>query len=597
MSARRHYTAADKIAAVSLYQGRIVAGLSIGDVVERTGVPKPTLLRWVAEAASESTREPAKIGRPLAHEFSEDETKALRMLRLKRGSIALAVDAFLSHEACRPETAAFFRGILERAAVSEKAPSWPTAVRRAMHLAEETEAAFRGDRALGKYAPTISRGAFWIDAHGNEIELLPHDIWESDDMSANEPFRHVDPYTGDHRIGRQILFTGDRFSAAMLGLTLIGRDRDAYRSEDILDHLLDLIDAFGMPRLWRIERGIWESIAIEGIALDDARARQLGYVGERWNGRRIGGLSDLFRIEHMYSSNGKGGIEGAFDHFQNLTAHESLHIGRERGEFEAAARELRRAQAGQADALGKFWEAGEAATRYLEAIAEFNGQAKRREMFGGRRLVPNDLLARHCLGKRVLPDSERWRFHPVKRLAVVQSGMVSCTVEGQSFTWPAHGEGIHLDHGHRVGIAFHPFHPERGCTILEAEFGPRNREGRPIGIPLLVAEVLEQRAQWDERPADQRDGADHPARRWRGQVRREFRSIAGANKSHLANGRGQHATIESGFTDATSSRAGGETTATPSRRHTSPVSANRGTAPAPSREDLAALEDDAHAFL
>ncbi len=601
---RRHYPAAEKLAAVDRYRDMVERGLRKGDAIEATGVPKPTLMRWLAEIeASEAgeVRERRRIGRPPGHEFTEAECRALRLLRLKKGSIALAVEAFLQHEACRPESAAYLGGILERAAALEVAPSWPATLRRAAHLSAEVEDQFRGERAGGKLAPSISRGAFWIDAHGIEHDLAPHDIWESDDMSANEPFRHVDPYTGEQRIGRQILFTGDRFSAAMLGLTLIGRDRDAYRAEDILDHLLDLVDAFGMPRLWRIERGVWESIAIEGIALDDSRARSLGYHGERWAGRRIGGIGDLFRVEHMYSSNGKGGIEGAFDHLQNLTAHESLHIGRTRGEFEAAARELRRAQAGQADALAKFWEAGEAANRYLEAVAQFNGQAKARTMFGGRRLVPNDLLRAHSLPKRALPEAERWRFHPVKRLAVVQSGLITCTVEKRTFTWEAAGEGIHLDQGHRVAIAFHPFHPERGCTVLEAEFGPRNREGRPIGMPLFVSRPIEERPQWDERPDEERTDGAHPAQRWRGQVRREFRSIAGAGKSHLADGRGRSATIESGFGEAAATRSAagspepGEISA--GRRQSAPATGARGTRPAPATDDLAALEDEALKFL
>lgn len=590
----RRYTAADKAAAVALYESRAERGLSTADTLRATGVPKATLLRWVAER--EAAREVKTKGRKPLHVFTEDEIATIRRLRLKKGSLNNAIDAFLAHETCRPDSAAFLGGILERSAATGKAPNWPPCVRAAGQLRETDEAAFRGDRALNKLAPTVARGAFWIDAQGNEVELMPHDIWESDDMSANEPFRHVDPLTGETRIGRQILFTGDRFSAALLGLTLIGRDRDAYRAEDILDHLLDLIDLFGMPRLWRIERGVWESKGIDGVALDDARARKLGYEGERWKGRRIGGLDHLFRIDHMYSSNGKGGIEGAFNHLQNLTAHESLHIGRERGEFEAAARELRRAQAGMPDAQAKFWEAGEAASAYLAAIGQFNNSPKARTMFGGARLVPNDLLRAHALPKRVLPESERWRFQPVKQLAVVQSGLLSATVDGQKFTWEAMGEGIALDHGHRVVIAFHPFHPERGCTVVEAEFGPRNRERRPIGEPLFTVAPMELRAQWDERPEAERTDASHPAQRWRGQVRREFRAITGAGKSHLADGRGRAATIENGF-DGT----GRETTPidTPPviERHTRPTGGTRSTTPALDREALAALEEEGLKFL
>lgn len=603
---RRHYTAADKAAAVALYEARNERRMSIPDLVQATGVPKATLLRWVAEAEKEAgqtgrTDRTGQKGRKPLHSFTEKEAAAIRLLRLKKGSLNNAIDYFLSHEACRPESHAFLSAILERSAATGKAPAWPPCVRAAGQLNETDEAAWRGERALNKLAPSIARGAYWIDAHGNEVELMPHDIWESDDMSANEPFRHVDPVTGETHIGRQIIFTGDRMSAAMLGLTLIGRDRDAYRAEDILDHLLDLIDVFGMPRLWRIERGVWESKGIDGVALDDARARSLGFEGDRWNGRRIGALDHLFRIEHMYSSNGKGGIEGAFDHLQDLVAHESLHIGRERGEFEAAARELRRAQAGMPDAIAKFWEAGECAAALLTAVGEANNKPKARTMFGGARLVPNDLLRAHSLAKRVLPESERWRFQPAKQLAVVQKGLVSATVDGTKHTWEAMGEGIALDHGHRVVIAFHPGHPERGCTIVEAEFGPRNRERRPIGEPLFTVAPLELRPQWDERPAGERGGeASHPAQRWKGQVRREFRAITGAGKSHLADGRGKSATIESGFGEERAAKpAGGADLSNRSEhtRHTTPAKSNRSTTQALAEDELRRLEEDALKFF
>lgn len=597
---RRLYTAADQSAAVALYQERHERGLTVADVCQTIGISKATLMRWVSESESEeaqAARRPGRPGRRPSHEFSEAEANALRWLRLKHGSLPLAVECFLQHEACRPESRQYLSTLLERAAAAGRVPSWPPCVRRAAHVSEDVEAQFRGDRAAGKYAPTIVRGAFWIDAQGREVPLLPHDIWESDDMSANEPFRYVDPLTGETKIGRQILFTSDRFSAAFIGLTLIGRDRDSYRAEDILDHLLDMVDVFGLPRLWRIERGVWESTAIDGVALDTARARQLGYVGDRWTGRRIGGLDALFRIEHMVSSNGKGGVESGFDHLQAHTAHASLHIGRERGEFEAAARQLRRAQNGIEAAQAKFWEAAEAAAGYMEAISRFNAQPKRRSMFGGQLHTPSDLLRTHAQPKRPLPDSERWRFHPRKQLAVVRGGVLSTTVDGRSFTWPAYGDGIQLEHGHRVVIAFHPSHPERGCTVVEAEFGPRNREGRPIGEPLFVAEPLEMRPQWDER--DERDEREHPARRWKGQVRREFRAIRrdgqgeAPTKSSLSDGRGRAIAIESGFDGDRNPAA--EAAPTP-RRHTAAPS-RRTTTPVLESEDLAALEEEALKFF
>lgn len=81
-----------------------------------------------------------------------------------------------------------------------------------------------------------------------------------------------------------------------------------------------------------------------------------------------------------------------------------------RGEFEGAARDLRRAQDGQIDSQEKFWEAAECASAYLAAMGHFNNAPKTRSMYSGERHVPNDLLRAHSLPKRTLPESERWRF-------------------------------------------------------------------------------------------------------------------------------------------------------------------------------------------
>jgi hypothetical protein len=222
-------------------------------------------------------------------------------------------------------------------------------------------------------------------------------------------------------------------------------------------------------------------------------------------------------------------------------------------------------------------------------------------MYGGERHVPNDLLRAHTLPKRVLPESERWRFQPVKQLAVVRSGLINVTIDRKTHTWAASGEGIGLDNGHRVVVAFHPQHPERGCTVVEAEFGPRNRERRPIGEPLFTVGALEMRPQFDERPADQRDGTEHPAQRHRGRVRREFRAIAAAgeapaSKSHLSDGNGRMATVESGFGAERAGTGDGLASPAPTRRHTSAPS-TRSTTPVLDDDALRALEEDAISFL
>ena len=296
------YTTAARAAAVMDYQGRR-PGETTGDIAHRHRVPRQTLLRWVAEAARadrepDADPSPSKLGRPASWQFTEHESLALRHLRARHDSLDTAVRRFLDAEACRTETRAWLSGYLDSAAIRRGRHHWPSCLRRAAHLSPEDRDAFRGRKALADRAASGERGLYWLDAEGQEHALRAGDIWESDDMSLNEPFTYVDPATGRSEVGRQILFSQDVYSRQWLGFDMEGRERDAYRAEDITDHILGVIDAWGLPLVWRVERGAWENTALDGIALDNARARELRYLGDRWQGRRIGGIRSLIHIEH-----------------------------------------------------------------------------------------------------------------------------------------------------------------------------------------------------------------------------------------------------------------------------------------------------------
>lgn len=607
------YTTAARAAAVSAYLGRR-SGETTGQIAQRHGVPRQTLLRWVAEVSPRggevvASEAPAKLGRPTGWQFSEQESLTLRHLRARHDSLDTAVRRFLDSPACRAETRAWLAGYLESAALRRGRHHWPSCLRRAAHLTEEDKDAFRGRKTLADRAASGERGLFWLDAQGVEHPLQANDIWESDDMSLNEPFTYIDPATGRTEVGRQVLFSQDVYSRQWLGFDMVGRERDAYRAEDITDHILGVIDAWGLPLVWRVERGAWENTALDGIALDNARARSLRFLGDRWAGRRIGGIRSLIHIEHTWSSRGKGGIENSFDHLQSLIAHESLHIGRKRGEFERAARQLRRAQDGQPDALAEFWPMEDAAQALCLACEEFNAQPKQRRAFGAERVVPAELWASRPVA-RPLDPADRWRFAPCQQLAVVQRGLIEVTdaTYGATWRWMA-GD---LPHGYRVAIAFHPARPQDGCTLINAEFGPANREGLPIGTVLGLAPQVERAPQFDLRAAGTRGAGQMRGRQ--AAVRREARAIRDTpvpgltreiapqrGLSHLQDATGERViTVRHGGAtdpagDPPAHRAEAAPLPTAERQTTPDIASRRGTTP--SQADLAKLEADAHALL
>lgn len=469
------------------------AGVPMRAVAGRVGTSVATLSRLVRQCAGregisavEMAPEYDRCGRAPVHELTEEEALALRghVLAKSTGTgtgqtrFLLAVEQFAGHPACREETRAFILAELDMAAACRRAPRWPAGWRRGAYPTRQEAGLFRGRKAALATQQTERRALEWVDESGARLPMGPHTLWEMDDMSCNEPAASVDPDTGEPILTRQVLYTQDVYSAALLGFTQVARSRDAYRTEDVADHVRDSFAAHGMPAILRLEMGkIWAGSFFEGfVPAVPGWPRE-----ERW-----GGLSPLVRVVHTHQSKGKGGIEGAFNLVQAMGAHQALGIGRVRGEFEEATRAVTRGE------IERFWTLPEAGDG-LERVSEwFNARPKRRAALGRELVAPVDLL-RGARGPD-LPPGEAWRLCPVKRVATVRGGHVEVTLKHypRPFRWVVNGvDGAHLDHGYRVLVAFHPGRPEEGCHVFNAELGPRNRDGLKRGERILVAPAAE----------------------------------------------------------------------------------------------------------
>lgn len=446
----------------------------------KAGLSLSTLNKWLDDDGN-GAQAPAQ-GRKAVIEMSVEEVNRLRYWRLtKDGSLPLAVRALVADPVCRPETRATLEGILTRYSDRRQRCEFPPSLRRLAHITPEEMAQFRSKKRVQDYELVISRGLTFIDVDGQECPLVPNSLWESDDMSLNQPFRWTEPTTGKEFVGRQTLCTIDVYSHLWLAGQPIGRDRDAYRVEDIADHMEMLVEEKGLPYCWRLERGSWESNFVHGIELE--------------NGRRWGGVDELFHVIHTWKSRAKGTIEGGFRFVQAIMSHQSMDIGRVRGEYDFAARELRRAQHGQADALERFWTIDEAANGLAAAMEQDNATLKNRRAHlvgsGGLLVRANDLYKPEIV--RPLPASERWRFCPVKRIATIQKGKV--VIRDKYYTKPfefvvndGSWNGL-LENGTPVLIAFHPGRPHEGCHVFN--FLPRgdvrNRQRWHFGALITVA--------------------------------------------------------------------------------------------------------------
>jgi hypothetical protein len=185
---------------------------------------------------------------------------------------------------------------------------------------------------------------------------------------------------------------------------------------------------------------------------------------------------------------------------------------------------------------------------------------KQRHAFGRDMVVPNDLL-RDTKGRPV-PADQWWRLCPVKRQATVRGGHVELVVKGytQPFRFQINGleEGLHLDHGYQVLVAFHPGRPEEGCHIFNLELGARNRDGFRRAEKILVAAHAP-----DAPQVDLSGRADFsPRRRAAAAVQRNFRAIGQARRTaHAQNSGGLVLRAESNGSGSGRSRSSAATAA------------------------------------
>ena len=198
----------------------------------------------------------------------------------------------------------------------------------------------------------------------------------------------------------------------------------------------------------------------------------------------------------------------------------------------------------------------------------FNARPKVRRAFGRDAIAPDDLL---CGAKGpALVASERWRFCPIKRAAIVRGGHVEISIDHypQSFRFRVNGvaelspeptgkSALHLDHGYRVLVAFHPGRPDEGCHVFNAELGPYNRLGAGPAEYLTRAEYAPDRPQINLGKGDFMGRKKAAAA-----VRRSFRAIGAAVRAdHVQDSRGRIVRAQSTGTAGETHRSAGETPA------------------------------------
>lgn len=505
----------------------------------RYGVSEPTMSRLLSKLrdsgnADEAVTKNYATGPRDEHQLTGDELSVLKLSVIEKRSRRLAADQLMRSTVCTAETHERLAAIFDRAAETRGDEVWPRWFARACVVTDEERLSYRGPKALASVEPARPRGLFYTDEAGATQPLFANALWEFDDESENTPWLEMDA-DGKTRINRQTLKAIDVYSSFYLGMRAVSRASDGYRIEDQADFLLELIDAHGMPLRCRIERGPWDNNFWFGSPLPKAWWHTPECASLRWGGIDTSAGGPI-GVMQAFKSRHKGTIEGSFNHRQNLAAHETLDIGRERGEHEAAARLHRLALNGNVSAIAKFPQAAARADISADVLDRFNSEAKRRpNLFGSKKVVPAELFA--TATRRELPASDRWRFLPCKAAVTVRNAHIQLRARGYDLPFLFTAEGFvpqwdwnaWLPHGWRVLAAFHPARLDLGCHLFNGLHPdhPQNPRRFPLGMPLGVLKHAPHAPMWNDAP----ETADFTARKaTQAAVRSETRIIRAAKK-------------------------------------------------------------------
>lgn len=531
----------EKAAAVARVDQYLLAGQSLNAACKLASVPKASYKGWKRKLDAHGLiRDDRTLssGRKAKFQLTETETNALRGLTMKHNSFAFAVEVFARSPQCSDATSEMITSVLTEAQRHQRQPKFPLALQRLARSSDLEDDMIRGPKAADGHADGSTKGMFWETLEGELRPIGPMAVWQLDDYSTNQPYA-IPTLENGQRLCRQILAALDVYSSGWLGVHHVGRERDAYRVEDILRFILHLIDAHGtMPEALMLEQGRWKAEAILGIELPDG------------SGRRWGALNDLFHVIHGYTSRHKAALESNFRILQTALRLSGRDIGSYRGEMEGGTKSYLKVQNGKLDATrAGFLTQADSSQIHEEAMQYLNARGKYRKAFGGRHLVP-DALLNDLWTPRPLPAGERWRFHPVKKLASVKGNFVECRAgehyEGH-FIFRVNGilDDIYFQPGHKVLIAFDPLHLERGAILANAERGTLNRCGWRMGQNLLTAPPYEMTPQFSFRPHQVETA---PQKKANAAVVSSFKAIRpfckpGLAITHMADGRGQSAEI------------------------------------------------------
>lgn len=463
-----------------------VVGISSGQITKWRETLRNGGLGALKNNYSACGRKPMYIPTPT-------ETQALRELVLNtdptnglRVNKILAAQLFARDPRCSEE----LRAILEPLGAERR--TLPPTISKAMHVRKSDKDIYRGPKRAALQGIFTPRDMTWV-CDGVERPLYPGEIFESDDMTLNGMFWV--PWESDTdkcaarfgcRVFRaQLLPFLDVATGGFVAYSLILRESDAYKAEDIRWALSHLFNTVGVPKVLRFEHGSWAANAVQAIEND----------------------LQICRIVHAKTAKGKV-IEGRFNQLQRILAVNEVFLGRKRGEFESANSDWLAYRSGRRDprkelpSLSEQCERIDAAFNFLNnkpINGELYGAQRARDMYGLNYWIPEQIAEKYYLDNprpKQPTLQEMLAVLPVCREVSIRHGMARVKCEEWGGVYYFHSpEFARLGDGWPVRISFDPSDVEKGAGVISMRetSDARNhcgiRKGAWIGIAQNVERV------------------------------------------------------------------------------------------------------------
>ena len=392
----------------------------------------------------------------------------------RTGSLAMTLLRFSEEPECPAALA------IEIRRGSQPAPL----VRYLRRITPEIEARVRGPKHFALHGVVSRRDQTIRTEDGRRARNVAGFIVEFDDMSANQPFWVEGP--DGPILSRQGLYSRDVASGRWLGCELIARPREAYRAEDILRFFRRLMTEYGKFDVLRLERGIWASRRIKGVRIMDTGVEveetyERPEMAPEERTKLQDGLAAIgIEIDWAYTAHQKI-IEGGFNHLQRIMATyttDLVNVGRHAGEFEHAAKQVRRVRAGSHHPENLGFPSMDLLMERIERAFTFANRACGRSGV----TTPDEIWFRDLAARQLpaLTEIDLAAFLPEKRLRRIVGGRVMVIVDGQAHDFRADCL-IELGHGYKVFVKLDPSEPMLGAAIYNRETSSANFKGYAIG--------------------------------------------------------------------------------------------------------------------